>query len=438
MTILPSIFSSLLASAVYDVGKMGVKNKALEKRYRTAFERAVGRFYSDPRFAGNEARLHYDDYREMLRDAAMEDDILASSNEVYQGLLELFQEEVSSNPVLACHALLKGIFVSQKKISDIDAQLKEDLTIARQNREASRQEHEGISEQISELKELVINQKEDNASQFDINTQELIHVLEDYPFVDESGNCEEKVISWADILKAVACVLRKPHSEAGLIDALKGTFSGIVDDDVTTIIDKLHSFGLAVVLPSNTEFEGASAAWVFSEEGRKAYERAMNYHLQPAFQQRDKDQVIELMIHFSTTVMDEYLREGPDLLNGLLLLSSDCWNHIIRGSAFQIHSQTLRDKVECFNKLFNELTSHGECYEYVESGHYRLVRPSFGEVNKVYDSIIRLLDDSFSRLNEAYHDLIDYIKEHYPDIDLKQTSDQFEREFGRNPFSNRC
>lgn len=70
MEFLKPIFQSLLASVIYDVGKTSANAfcncSTITKRYKKAFEKAVCRFYADPKYAGNEARLHYDDYVNML------------------------------------------------------------------------------------------------------------------------------------------------------------------------------------------------------------------------------------------------------------------------------------------------------------------------------------------------------------------------------------
>lgn len=266
---------------------------------------------------------------------------------------------------------------------------------------------------------------------FDIHSFEQIHFDLDNPFVDRKTKHSEMEVSWADILKVVAPVLRTPHSEGGLVAALRDHFPGIMEDDVTAIIDKLRSFGLADVSVSTTDFDGVSEAWFFTEEGRNAYDRAMNYHKQPVFQQRDKNQVIELMSCFSTSVMDEYLREGPDYVGDLLLLSSVGWKDIVRGSAFQIYNPILRDTLEQLCDTFFELTDHGECYVSIPNRKYKLVRPGLGPVNKDYEEKIRLLDDLFPQLSVRYSAFIGYIKTHYPEIDLVELSKQFEKEYGR-------
>lgn len=58
MGFITPVFQSLLASAIYGAGvKLWdalSKRIAFSKRYESAFERAVCRFYADSKYAGNE------------------------------------------------------------------------------------------------------------------------------------------------------------------------------------------------------------------------------------------------------------------------------------------------------------------------------------------------------------------------------------------------
>lgn len=163
MEFLIPIFQSLLASAIYDTGaavaSAFVNRIAFTKCYKKAFERAVCRFYADPEYAGNEARRHYSDYVKMLQDASRQDDILASSSQVYEKMLDLFAQEVSKDKFLQSYTILKGIFTTQKKLEKITEKIKESINLARVNREESKLEHKEISEQINGLKELITNPK---------------------------------------------------------------------------------------------------------------------------------------------------------------------------------------------------------------------------------------------------------------------------------------
>ena len=260
--------------------------------------------------------------------------------------------------------------------------------------------------------------------QFDINLVEHIHIHVD-PLWGEAGMHEEKDIKWADILKAVEAALRRPHTETAIEESLKNAYPGIAGDDCKSIIDKLHQYGLAETRTVTTEYDGISVAWCFTKKGRDAYARAMNYHLQPLYQERDKAQVLELMTYFSTYAMDEFMKEGPDYVSDILLISSDVWKGIVGGSAFHIFNPSLLAVLKPFYELYFQMTGHGECYEAAGQNKYRLFQPDFGPVNKRDQKTIKWLYDNMPEMRKRYMAFIEYIKAQYPDIDLKITSERF-------------
>lgn len=266
--------------------------------------------------------------------------------------------------------------------------------------------------------------------QFDIDTAELIHIQE-MPLWDEEGKSNEKNVTWAEILKAVAKALRTMHTEGAISDALQEVWPGIIQEDVMAIIDKLHHFGLAEVTSYSTEYEGSYVAWCFSEKGRQAYERAKNYHLQSIFQERDKAQIVELMSYFSTDAMDEYLREGPEYITDVLLLSSEAWNSIVGSSSFQIFDPSLKAVLEPFYESLMQVTSHGECYENANNRKYKLHQTGFGIVNKQHEETVEWLYSNMPEMRKRYFAFIQYVKTHYPTIDLKELSARFEKECSR-------
>lgn len=263
--------------------------------------------------------------------------------------------------------------------------------------------------------------------QFDINLVERIHIHLDPLWEGEEKN-EEKNIKWADILKAVEASLRRPHTENAIVESLKKVYKGIIEEDCKAIIDKLHQYGLAETRTVTTEYDGMSIAWCFTEKGRDAYERSKNYHLQPILQERDKAQIVELMRYFSTYAMDEYMKEGPDYVTDTLLISTDVWKGIIGGSAFQIFNPSLLAVLRPFYELLFQMTAHGECYKTAGRNKYRIYQSEFGPISKRDEDTIKWLRDNMPELRKRYISFIEYIKAQYPDIDLKETSDLFEKE----------
>ena len=144
------VFQGLLASAIYGTGVSLVevigKNRAFEKRYKKAFERAICQFYADPDMVGNEARRNYGDYLEMLQDASKKEDILATNNHVYEKLSELFAQEVARDKWLLGYTLLKGKFTSEKKLAEIQNGIDKLLAEIKEKGNESHEEHKEISE----------------------------------------------------------------------------------------------------------------------------------------------------------------------------------------------------------------------------------------------------------------------------------------------------
>lgn len=159
MTFLTPVFQSLLASAIYGIGVAGVnvlsRCKSIEKRYRKAFENAIHQFYADPKYAGNEARRHYDEYIKMLQDGSKQQDILSTTNHVYKKLFDLFVQEVLKDKYLYRYVIIKSNITTQKRLQDISDSINDVINKAKSNRDESKSEHLGLSKQIDELKDLL-------------------------------------------------------------------------------------------------------------------------------------------------------------------------------------------------------------------------------------------------------------------------------------------
>ena len=156
---LTPVFQSLLASAIYGTIVAGVNVftncKSIEKRYRKAFENAIYRFYADPKYAGNEARRHYNEYIKMLQDGSKQQDILSTTNHVYGKLFDLFVQEVSKDKLLYPYVLIKSNISTQKRLQEISDSINDVINKAKSYRNESKSEHQGLSKQIDELKNML-------------------------------------------------------------------------------------------------------------------------------------------------------------------------------------------------------------------------------------------------------------------------------------------
>ena len=181
----------------------------------------------------------------------------------------------------------QGVLVGRKDIApDVD-QLKEEVTELFGLKPIQEEDWVAVR---GEFINTIISLPADRGivrGQFDINLIERIHIQIN-PLLGGDEKNEEQNIKWADILKAVEGSLRRPHTEKAIVESLKNVFEGIVEDDCKAIIDKLYEYGLAETRTITTEYDGISVAWYFTEKGRDAYARSMNYHLQPINQAYDE------------------------------------------------------------------------------------------------------------------------------------------------------
>ena len=166
MNFLIPIFQSIIASAIYGSG-VGIVNtvvnsSAINKRYEKAFERAIRRFYADPKYAGNEARRNYKEYEEMLQDASKQKDCFVPGSCMYKGMLDLFCEEVSKDRILNIYTIFRNIFTTQRKLKELSEQIEDFINLMRTARSESRQEHREIFNGIEDLKRLVTNPQMQN------------------------------------------------------------------------------------------------------------------------------------------------------------------------------------------------------------------------------------------------------------------------------------
>ena len=98
ISFLTPVFQSLIASAIFEAGKGCISKlagvKSMEKRYASAFERAICRYYADPKYAGNEARSEYKEYLKALKNDYEGNGLFEEGSGLYKELFDLFKDEV--------------------------------------------------------------------------------------------------------------------------------------------------------------------------------------------------------------------------------------------------------------------------------------------------------------------------------------------------------
>lgn len=138
----------------------------------------------------------------------------------------------------------------------------------------------------------------------------------------------------------------------------------------------------------------------------------------------------KLLNAFDTYAMDRFLEEMPFKFEAIILKSYDFWNASLNASAFTIHDQPLKSKIEDFFmawKSVNDLTVH--CYILQTDNYYQFDGLKHDEFvsNDKEEAFIELLK-RIKQLEGYYTDLIKYIKTNYPQIDLDETSNSFRNE----------
>lgn len=258
---------------------------------------------------------------------------------------------------------------------------------------------------------------------FDISITLSVHTKRNFPW-GEGNKDRMEYATWGDILKVIAPVLKTPHTETAIVEALQNEYSGIIERDISMIIDQLHSFGLAETHPVNDN-EGISIVWMFSELGRKSYEMAQGYHLLPENKARDEKTLRYLFENFNTDYMDEYLRENLEYVDAIVVTAHTNWQYILGASNFRLYDTELENVIMPFYKLWTKV-SDGTCYSPTANpNRYKLVDHGFGIVNKDEEKKLKFIRESWSELLELYRNMISYIKTAYPQIDLTATNVQF-------------
>lgn len=155
---LNNVFQGILVSTLYEAGADLVSkmagNKSIEKRYEKAFEKAICRFYADPKYAGNEARKKYVDYREALKKDCGTSDFFEEGSGRYKDLLDLFKEEIYKDKRLQRWTWFKIISTSSNKLTRI---IDDQQTIIRELVESRRENKNGFESVSRTLTELVKN-----------------------------------------------------------------------------------------------------------------------------------------------------------------------------------------------------------------------------------------------------------------------------------------
>lgn len=155
------VFQGLIATAIFESGKAGVaflaNKRAIEKRYKNAFERSISRFYADPKYAGNEARKNYEHYLEALKSDFKKKEDFKPENGQYRELLTIFMEEVCKDKKLWCWSICRMLRTSVTALEEISKGQQKIIDELVKTREESQKQLSNIGGKLDTLIKSVNN-----------------------------------------------------------------------------------------------------------------------------------------------------------------------------------------------------------------------------------------------------------------------------------------
>ena len=336
---------------------------------------------------------------------------------------------------------MKGVFssthqatlVSQSDISEDIDQLYDALLSHLQLQKLDNGEWENIRgvfiEKIKAIPDTFVSNLPSEA-EFDINETIEIQMSSLVDYFSDETHTESVFLTIGDLLKETYHVLSIPQTEYALREYLENKYVGITDDCRRMIQGKLHMYGLIDVQQGQTD-DGPYVAWSLSTKGRKAYEMASGYAV-PKWQiERDRKTMKTLFKAFSTNSMDDYLQEGPDYVDSILLTSADMWRSMYTASSTHIYQDSLKRVLDDFVKIWFVQMAHGELYMSCNN-RYKLQRNFASSCTDNARKTITLLKQNMKPLHDAYHNLIMYVNKAFPEFDLGAWSAEFEQELNRN------
>lgn len=269
-------------------------------------------------------------------------------------------------------------------------------------------------------------------SEDEIDLDETIHIQSNMvDYLSDEVHTEDRYVTIGELLKESYHVLSRPQTEYALREYVSEKYGGVTEDCWREIQGKFHAYGLIGMQTGQTE-EGQYVAWSLTNKGWKAYEMACKYKISKWQKDRDKKTMLGLMKAFSTNSMDDYLMEGPDYMDSILIISVEMWSSIYNASSTIIYQDTLKQVLGDFVQLWTGQMSHGELYIPCNNNRYKLGRSLPSSCTEEARKAIEQLERNMPPLRKAYQNLIKYVKKAYPDFDLGMWSAEFEANMLKN------
>ena len=252
------------------------------------------------------------------------------------------------------------------------------------------------------------------------------------PFDEKETVTEKSIISvqWGELLEKVCGLLTVPYTFEGAITEISFLLDGVTDSDVRMIINTFVSKKILEVGCNSVEGLGVQNYCTVTTLGHQVlaeYVTKTNSELAL----RDRQLLNRIMKCFSTRLMDDYLREGPEYIYHDFLTSFEMCEAIVSASSFTLYGETLKSLWNTFYISWKEAMSHPEWYFSTNTSRYRfhgLQSDMF--VTKQDEMNFNHLVDNCKRLASSYMDFIGYVKDTCR-INVDATSNTFEAELSK-------
>lgn len=158
LSFLTPIFQGLVTSALFESVKGAIsllRNKVtLEQRYKNAFEKAICRYYAEPKYPARLIRRDYPKYLESLKKDLSDVNDLRLENGVYKKLLEYFKEEVCKDLILYAWVNYQLHVTSSEKL---DQMQDEQHRLLEEVKKVRKEQSEGLAYINNTLQEILKN-----------------------------------------------------------------------------------------------------------------------------------------------------------------------------------------------------------------------------------------------------------------------------------------
>lgn len=249
------------------------------------------------------------------------------------------------------------------------------------------------------------------------------------PFEEKEAVTEKSIISiqWGELLEKVCGLLTVPLTFEGAITEISFLLDGVTDADVRMIINTFVSKKILEVGSSNVEGLGVQNYCTVTTLGHQFFaEYVTKTNSELAL--RDRQMLNSIMKCFSTRLMDDYLREGPEYIDNDLLISFEMCEAIANASSFTLYGETVKSLWTSFYGRWTEAMSHPEWYFITNTSRYRfggLQNDRF--LTSQDEANFNHLVDNCKRLQSSYLEFIGYVKDTCR-MNVNETDKAFEKE----------